>query len=244
MSDIHYEQPANRAYLKNNPLRPIADTLLIAGDLMPLNCMKRFSDFLDYLSSNWKSVIWIPGNHEFYSSDLSVYLNPILEKIRNNIHLCHRSVIKVGGLNILGCTLWSYIDKAHQFPIKRYLQDFSKIHWKNRKLDIDDYNIMHELDLKFLEKNRLDDSSIVITHHVPTLQNYPEKYKGSILNQAFASENNLLIKDSQVPYWIYGHHHANTDPFKINNTTVVTNQLGYVLNDEHLGFNASCTFTL
>jgi hypothetical protein len=29
---------------------------------------------------------------------------------------------------------------------------------------------------------------VVVTHHVPTLKNYPEKYKGDVLNEAFAVE--------------------------------------------------------
>lgn len=244
LSDLHFEQPANRAYLKNNPLRPIADTLLIAGDLMPLNCIDRFSDFLDFLSSNWEQVIWVPGNHEFYGSDLSEFQEPRVEKIRTNIHLCHRSSFQIEDITILGCTLWSRIDQDNQPMIQRSLQDFDKIDWGDRKLNVDDYNSMHQKDLQFLKDSNIDSSTVVITHHVPTLENYPRKYEGSSLNQAFVSDNSMLIESSQTPFWIYGHHHANTKPFKCGQTMVMTNQLGYVAAEEHFKFNSSSTFTL
>ena len=244
LSDLHFEQPANRAYLKSNPLRPIADTLLIAGDLMPLNCIDRFSDFLDFLSSNWKSVIWVPGNHEFYGSDLSEFLEPRVEQIRQNIHLCHRSPITIEDTTILGCTLWSHIDQNNRYLIERSLHDFDKINWNGRGLTVDDYNSMHQKDLEFLRVSNIDSSTVIISHHVPTLENYPRKYKGSSLNQAFVSDNSNVVEASKAPFWIYGHHHTNTKPFKLGQTLVMTNQLGYVAAEEHFKFNSSSTFTL
>ncbi len=244
LSDLHFEQPANRAYLRSNPLRPVADTLLIAGDLMPLNCIDRFSNFLDFLSSNWKSVIWVPGNHEFYGHDLSEFEAPRIENIRQNILLCHRSSVQIHDIKVLGCTLWSCIDKNNQPLIERSLQDFNKINWKNRRLTVEDYNSMHKKDLEFLKESNIDSSTIVISHHVPTLENYPKKYEGSSLNQAFVSDNSAVIKTSMSPYWIYGHHHANTQSFKLGQTMVMTNQLGYVAAEEHFKFNGSSTFTI
>lgn len=40
-------------------------------------------------------------------------------------------------------------------------------------------------------------------------------------------------------YWIYGHNHYNTQDFKIGDTVLLTNQLGYVYNCEHLDFNSN-----
>jgi Icc-related predicted phosphoesterase len=83
------------------------------------------------------------------------------------------------------------------------------------------------------------EKTIVMTHHVPTLMNYPAQYKGSNINEAFAVELYDFIESSNVPYWIYGHHHFNTSSFKIGNTAMLTNQLGYVQNNEHKLFNPS-----
>ncbi|MBC7383335.1 MAG: hypothetical protein H7296_10155 [Bacteroidia bacterium] len=73
---------------------------------------------------------------------------------------------------------------------------------------------------------------IVITHHVPTRSHYPQQYINSHINSAFASELHGLIESTNANYWMYGHHYCNVLPFKIGNTTMVTNQLGYVMRGE------------
>jgi Icc-related predicted phosphoesterase len=78
--------------------------------------------------------------------------------------------------------------------------------------------------------------TIVVTHHLPTFLNYPEKYRDSELNTAFATELFDLIEPSNVDYWIFGHSHEVVPEFKIGKTTLTTNQLGYVEYGEHLSF--------
>lgn len=76
----------------------------------------------------------------------------------------------------------------------------------------------------------------VFSHHCPSFLNYPEEYKGDVLNEAFAVELHDFIASSKIDYWVYGHHHRNTPEFKIGNTKLITNQLGYVQIDEHKFF--------
>jgi DNA-binding NarL/FixJ family response regulator len=47
--------------------------------------------------------------------------------------------------------------------------------------------------------------TIVVSHHIPTFYNYPEKYRHSELNTAFATELFDLIEVSNVDYWILPH---------------------------------------
>ena len=76
------------------------------------------------------------------------------------------------------------------------------------------------------------------------MEHYPEIYRGSVLNMAFASELSQLIETSGADYWIYGHHHYNTQSFYIGKTIMLTNQLGYVSQDEHKGFSSEACFTI
>ncbi len=76
-----------------------------------------------------------------------------------------------------------------------------------------------------------------MTHHVPTFMNYPEKYRGDLLNMAFATELYDYIQQTCADYWIYGHTHGNTPDFAIGNTQLRTNQLGYVKYGEHTSFD-------
>lgn len=54
-----------------------------------------------------------------------------------------------------------------------------------------------------------------------------------MLNSGFASEYGELIADSRIDAWIYGHSHTNIDTV-IGGTRIISNQMGYVFEDEHL----------
>ncbi|HVU53585.1 MAG TPA: hypothetical protein VHD83_00955, partial [Puia sp.] len=81
-----------------------------------------------------------------------------------------------------------------------------------------------------------EETTVVVTHHVPTLMNYPWVYRNSPLTEAFAVELFDLIMDSGAVGWIYGHHHVNTPEFSVGKTKMLTNQLGYVRQYEHGSF--------
>ena len=78
---------------------------------------------------------------------------------------------------------------------------------------------------------------VVITHHLPSEHCNADEFKGSNLNEAFCVEKTEFILNSNVDYWIYGHSHRNKDDFKIGNTKMVTNQLGYAEWGEHKTFD-------
>ena len=103
----------------------------------------------------------------------------------------------------------SKISEVNEWEIERNMNDFHAIKFKGKRLSSAQFNILHEESLKFL-KSELDHNRtakrVVVTHHVPTLLNYPKQYLGGVLNQAFAVELFDLIDESQPNYWIYGHH--------------------------------------
>ena len=106
----------------------------------------------------------------------------------------------------------------------------------------DDYNQIHNSCLNYLKQEILENNcvqTIVVTHHVPTMLNYPEKYKGSILNAAFTVELYDLIVDSDIDFWVFGHHHQNNCDFTVGKTRLLSCQLGYVELNEHMDFSGS-----
>jgi Icc-related predicted phosphoesterase len=120
------------------------------------------------------------------------------------------------------------------------MNDFKVIYAGDHILSTDDYNNLYDENLQFLRKElskNFDGKTIVATHHIPTFMNYPAEYKESVLNEAFAVELSELIHETKPDYWIFGHHHRNIDSFKIGETVLLTNQLGYVQNREHLIFD-------
>jgi hypothetical protein len=146
------------------------------------------------------------------------------------------------GIRFIFTTLWSSISPENQWHMHHNMSDFRVIKFNNEIFSIYDFNALHEVCKSFLlqESNKeFSGKTVVVTHHVPTLLNYPSKYKASILNQAFAVEMFDLIVDSSTDYWIYGHSHVNTPEFTVGKTHLLTNQLGYVILNEHQQFKTA-----
>lgn len=246
-SDLHLEFPANKKYLKANPVKPEGEILLLAGDIIPFAEMEKENDFFNFLSENFEHTYWLPGNHEYYRSDITERTGSFHEKIRSNVSLLNNTAIEHNGVRLLFSTLWSKINPALEFVIQKSMADFRLIKNKGKKITVDDYDQLHEDCRAFLIKELssvTNQKTIVVTHHLPTFFNYPEKYRYSEPNTAFATELFDLIERSNVDYWIFGHSHEGVPDFEIGKTTLTTNQLGYVEYGEHLNFHRNRTILL
>ena len=86
---------------------------------------------------------------------------------------------------------------------------------------------------------------MVVTHHLPALKVVADRHLGSDLNSGFSTELGNFIADSRIDVWIYGHSHTNIDTV-ISNSKIVSNQLGYTFQDEHLrnGFDSAKTIAI
>ncbi|MGB5982042.1 MAG: metallophosphoesterase [Nonlabens sp.] len=248
-SDIHIEHVSNRLFLSENPLRPVAEVLVLAGDIMPLREMDDHKDFVQFLADHWKTVVWVPGNHEFYGMEIEKSKINGVEKIKPNVLLCNCAVVEIDDISIVTATLWGKISHVNKFLMEKSLNDFEKISYNGKPLTVNKFNALHTADKDFLKSSLTEISNnkrkvIAVTHHVPTLKNYPSKYNDNPLNEAFVSNFESTVNDVLPSYWIYGHHHENVQNFLVNDCYFLTNQLGYVEADEHLRFKPSLTFNV
>jgi predicted phosphohydrolase len=235
-SDLHLEFPANKEFLRLNPLQPVGEVLVLAGDIVPFAVMDKHKDFFNYISDHFETTYWLPGNHEYYHFDIAEKSGMLHEKIRSNVFLVNNTAVVHQKNKFIFSTLWSKISAGHQWQIEKSLNDFHLIKNKGFRFSAEHYNQLHEESLAFIKKeviNAKEEKLAVFTHHCPTFMNYPEQYKGDILNEAFAVELFDLIAFSKISNWIYGHHHNNIPEFSIGNTRLITNQLGYVQQNEH-----------
>lgn len=235
-SDLHLEFPANKEFLKQHPLWPVADVLVLSGDIVPFAVMDKHKDFFSYISDNFETTYWLPGNHEYYHFDIAQKSGVLNEKIRSNVFLVNNTSVVHENVKLIFSTLWSKISTGHEWQIERSMNDFHQIKNKGFRFSAEAYNQLHEDSLAFIQKefkSVKDEIVAVFTHHCPTFLNYPKQYKGDILNEAFAVELFDLIESSKIDYWAYGHHHNNIPEFSIGNTKLITNQLGYVQQNEH-----------
>lgn len=246
-SDLHLEFQENTAEMKMNPLVPSGGILILAGDIMLLGNMKKHDWFLDWASGHYETVYWIPGNHEYYGG-YSIEANDISfeEKIRPNVILLNNRSVVHNNTAIHFSTLWGSIGFLYEKKVQSGVSDFYQIRYKSGPLKVSGFNAMHMEALHFLDsahQKHKGMDSIVVTHHVPTFENYPAEFLGSPINGAFATELSGLIKKWKPNYWIYGHHHRNVKPFKVGKTTLLTNQFGYV-QEGLTTFDRGCTASI
>src|SRR5450759_538264 len=94
-SDLHLEFPENKEFLKKNPL--------LSG-----------GDFFNYISVTFKTTYWIPGNHEYYNSDLSARTGSFNEKIKENLFLVNNISVIQDDVKLIFSTLWTSISSSNQ----------------------------------------------------------------------------------------------------------------------------------
>ncbi|MBK3517964.1 metallophosphoesterase [Carboxylicivirga marina] len=247
-SDLHLEFARNSDFIIDNPIKPIGDILILAGDITFWEHSYHSHSFFDDVSEKFESVYYVPGNHEFYAGkDLKIIDEPVQIPIRKNVFLVNNITIKIGEVDFFFTMLWSHIIKEKANIIEQGVGDFHRIKYHRKKLNSDVFNLLHKRSLQFLKQaitKSSTDKKVVVTHHIPTQKCNPEYYKDSDINSAFVSEQETHIENWGIDYWIYGHHHANMPETTINGTSLVTNQLGYIDWGEQENFRNNACFQI
>jgi predicted phosphohydrolase len=238
-SDLHLEFSENKEFMREYPLKPVGDVLVLSGDIVPFAIIDKHKDFFNYLSDYFEATYWLPGNHEYYHFDIATKSGVLNEKIKNNVFLVNNTSVIHDNTRLIFSTLWSHISEANQLQIESSMNDFRLVKHGKYRFSTEQYNELHNESVAFIQNDLTiaKDSNIAIfTHHCPTFLNYPPQYKGGALNEAFAVELFNMIESSSIDCWVYGHHHCNIPDFNICKTKLLTNQLGYVQRYENEHF--------
>ena len=237
-SDLHLEFETNRNWIKNHPLTPCGEVLIIAGDTYYLNLNYSQLDFIKWVADSYAQCYIIPGNHEYYDGyDLSTSTKELDINVFSNVKIINNKSIVRDNIKFIFSTLWSQI-RREPVAVMKGMMDFYKIKYERKNLSIHDYNHVHDLSFTFIKKEvEKKGRKIVISHHLPSNHCNAPEFKNSILNEAFCIDKTRFIEVSDIDYWIYGHSHRNMKTININDTQLITNQLGYVQYNEHSTFN-------
>ena len=241
-SDLHLEFMENTLYLETHPLQPVADILVLAGDTGYLGDEGFVKHpFWDWASENFKQVIVIPGNHEFYLGyDLGQLHDGWCMEIRHNIKCYYNAVIHLSDdTDLIVSTLWGHIEAQDAFATERSVNDFYRIKDNGVVISCEQFNKEHDKCRAFIEKAVGASKAkhiVVATHHVPSFELVSPDFMGSSINGAFTAELGNFIAYSHIDYWIYGHSHRNIDKM-IGQTKCISNQLGYVSHGEAKAFD-------
>ena len=238
LSDLHLE------FSTFDPPLTDANVIILAGDIDKVAngvhwARRTFPD---------KEVVYVVGNHEYYGTQRAETLSMLHIAARaTGVHLLDESEVVIGGIRFLGSTLWTdfclfgeVMKKRAMCAGQQGLNDFRVIH-EGR---LGHFSPQHSIDLhtKSLDwlKIKLDEpfdgKTVVITHHLPSMQSVVDRFKSDPLSACFASELNYLF--GKMDIWIHGHTHDNQD-YEVNGTRVICNPRGYVTSyrTENLSFN-------
>lgn len=237
-SDLHLEFPKNNAWLKENLLIPSAEVLIIAGDTYHLDKNYATLNFIKQVSKDFKEVYIIPGNHEYYNGyNFGSTTKPTNKQILTNVHLVNNVSIEIEEIQFIFSIMWSRIT-LYPMDVLMGMSDFHLIKKNGKRIGIHDYNAAYEACNNFLTAEILKPGpKVVVTHHLPSNECNSDEYKSSPLNEAFCVDKTRFIEHSDITCWVYGHSHRNKADFSINETQLVTNQLGYVRHGEHHSFD-------
>ena len=229
-SDLHLEFGAHFVLPDNTD----ADVLILAGDIIT------FQDYdpLDAILKSWrKPVIFITGNHEYYTQtpmlDEEKAFAAWLETNHPHVHFLRDESVSIDGVDFFGGTMWTHFNASdlQAMEIAHYQMNDFKLIKKEQGLPLlpSDTIKLHDAYVTKLKKwfeQDLDGPRIVISHHAPVV-NPRTQYLGSPLMPAFNSlDMQDMIQRYQPDLWIYGHTHE-CDDQTIGKTRLVSNQRGY-----------------
>lgn len=238
ISDVHKD-------IRSTPFKisAVCDNLIIAGDLSTYVDPK-YKDYLAELTSEFRNVYYVAGNHEFYTGErrgrdsILEYIDRVCASMNNNCnHLrAHTSPVKLPGhdVEVLGCTLWTNGATESNSSL---INDFRSImNDMGDIMTVDDFNDWHHDDKEHIRRsvrsvNSRGNRAVVVTHHCPD-------FRLSLFNESrvrhgfgdlyFCTDMADIMSYPSICGWAYGHTHE-SGVFKLPGLRykVITNAVGY-----------------
>lgn len=256
-SDIHLE--FGDIQLKNTDN---ADVLILAGDIMISTDLiekekvefwknalwasrsEKFHKFFINCCEEFKNVIYIFGNHEYYHGDFATELDKTRGRLSYlpNLHILDKQSIEIGGVTFLCGTMWTNFnnnDPIVKWDINKGMNDFHITKNSTRMLSehkpgnfmTDDAYEDHLAFMEFLGNSLTsleeDKKVVVVTHHNPSIICSLPEYRSDPLTFAYYSNlDEFIISNPKINAWVCGHSHNRIDEM-IGSTRILMNCRGY-----------------
>jgi len=271
-SDLHLERyPDFRPHIL-----PDTDVVVLAGDIGSYQPgsrltsedfgLERFSPRLPELAH--KSVLFIPGNHEFDALDFDqTYARLRATCERLGIVWLDREIVTIGHVRFIGTTLWSDFDAlaVQDTDLTRQLQQRNKAFRaanyylsKNTTLRNGEQVLAEGIRAMSLDcqawlraalATPFEGVTVAVTHFAPSLLSADPRYGKTPGTAGFCNALDDLFKQAQV--WMHGHLHClndyvveGRDGLRSWSCRVVANPLGYLSKGEQEGFRPQLVIEL
>ena len=218
--------------------------LVMAGDITMLS---QPLHFLHDLADRFNRVIWVPGNHEYYTGDVVYSSEQARDWIRSEglsdkVHFLDDDAVVIDGVAYCGATAWTDFNDSISaaFEAKYRMNDFALIERAGKPLTIEFMVNSHLGARQFFDSciDRFPDNKVVcVSHHGlhPDVIDPQRHSSRSLLNYAYAS--NAAVQMGWlglVDLFISGHTHHCVD-YNVEGSRFVANCLGYPC--ERTGFD-------
>ncbi len=223
-----------------------ADVVVLAGDVA------RPKEAIAWASRSAKSVLYVPGNHEFYGGSIAGTVEELKRlSAGTGIRVLDNDEVIIDGVRFLGTTLWTdfmlfgegekraaAMQQAH-----RFMRDFSRIRIGEAPFTPEASAALFARHFAWLERKLArphGGPTVVITHHAPSRKSIHPRFADSPLNACFVSDAERLLDGRRVRLWIHGHTHDSFD-YLVNGTRVLCNPRGYAKDgvNENPSFDAN-----
>jgi DNA repair exonuclease SbcCD nuclease subunit len=243
VSDLHLE--FSDCFIKNENN---ADVLILGGDIMVANKVNKpeseygiqFRDFLKRCSFQFPHVIYVAGNHEFYSSGKFFAGLEELQQacgVYENVYFLERSTKIIDDVVFVGGTLWTDLNKYDPLTmhaVRDMMNDYrATINDQDgfRKLKPADTAARHKQTIEYIKHivgENKDKKCVVVGHHSPSFQSMHPMYASDhLMNGAYHSDlSEIMLDNPNIKLWTHGHTHHCFD-YVIGETRVVCNPRGY-----------------
>lgn len=219
-SDIHLEFGLLKA--PNND----ADIIVAAGDI------GISTQGIDWLQALNKPVIYVAGNHEFYTQEYQQTLQLIRQQCADsNIRFLENDCFIFQGVRFLGCTLWADLfvegDKKAE-DLGKTLNDFQRIQFAEQPFDAEQFSLLHRNSKTWLEQELarpFSGKTVVVTHHAPSLWSWNGSAH-TLKKLAYCNDMKPLLHEYEIAAWIHGHVHSQMD-YRLAGARILCNPRGY-----------------
>lgn len=202
-----------------------ADVIVAAGDIgLGL-------DGLRWLAGQGRPVVYVAGNHEFYTHEHGMLLAELERSAKgSSVYFLENRSCVIDGVRFLGCTLWTDLGGGEEdvAALEDLVNDFRKIRFGN-----DAYRLQHYRWLHYRSRNWLEEAlrtpfggpTVVVTHHAPTFWSW-DGWPSAPNRFAYCTDLRELMYKYEITFWFHGHTHAVWD-YRCADTRVLCNPRGY-----------------
>jgi len=233
MSDLHLEFDHKSDDFWNalkSGTYPYGDVLILAGDIT----IKNRTRWIDLIAMNFKQVIYVFGNHEYYGSNLNSVERKTRESLAHldNVHILQNESVILDGITFHGSTLWTDYNKGDPstyWEANQMMTDYKQIRCDNgvTRFSPQRGHREHNIAKAYFSEN-VKEGDVVVSHHAPSYLSIHPRYKeaNGKINGCYASDLSDLMLDNKPALWFHGHVHDSFD-YQIGDTRVLCNPRGY-----------------